>query len=80
MELGKETRSRLATPEGVIDLTRDGKACLLAHAKAGWERWLLAADKRGGNGNLEWKDYTHYVGAHRRWWAYKVPLQRSIAM
>jgi len=76
----KESVQKLKTPEGVIDITRDSKACIMSHARKGWERWLLSQDKRGGNETTDWREYAHYIGAHKKWWEYKVPIQRAVAV
>ena len=66
------------TPEGVISLAHDSKACVLHHAKKGWERWMMRKDNRGGAGPHSLERMEPCRIAHRNW-SKRDMLRRSCA-
>lgn len=59
---------KFQTPDGILDLTRDGKACIKEHAIGGWQQWMFSNDNRGGFGPVGSQNDEPVLDTHLDWW------------
>ena len=57
----------VVTPEGKLDLKRDGEKVIEKRAKEGWCRDSLAKETRGDIAPWSWKDHEPFFDSHAEW-------------